>query len=63
MVVNKKIHEFVVKQRGKIGQSFDDYLKEEVRYEEKTFCALLNLMLETLDDIEKIACYTPSLLQ
>ena len=40
--------------KGKIGQSFDDYLKEEGRYEEITIRALLSLMMETLDDIENI---------
>ena len=43
-----------INKKGKIGQSFDDYLKEEGRYEETTIRALLSLMMETLDDIEKI---------
>ena len=42
------------RKKGKIGQSFDDYLKEEGRYEETTIRALLSLMIETLDDIEQL---------
>ena len=46
MVSNRK--------EGRIGQSFDDYLKAEGRYEETTIRALLSLIMETLNDIEKL---------
>ena len=46
MVSNRK--------EGRIGQSFDDYLKTEGRYEETTIRALLSLIMETLNDIEKL---------
>ena len=36
--------------KGKVGQSFDDYLKEEGRHKEITIRALLSLKMETLGE-------------